>query len=221
LGCNVWNANANENEAWLNNAYRKGEDDLGRIYGVQARHWTSIYSKEIDGTSNYTLHEVDQLQTLINTLRSNCYDRRMIVTHWNPGELNQMALPPCHMLYQVFVRNEDFMEEDIRYLDMMMVQRSVDVGLGLPFNIASYALLLNMISLVTGFIPGKLHMILNDVHVYSNHESQLLQQCGRTPFDLPKIMINPGVCSIDDFKPEDFALVDYKHHSAIKMDMAV
>ena len=213
LGCTIWDQNANENRDWLNNPNRKGLDDLGRIYGAQWREWrnteTSVY--------------IDQLENAINTVRNNPESRRIIVTAWNPAELDQMALPPCHLMFQLLPH------VSTRKLHMVMYQRSCDMFLGIPFNIASYALLLHILSDLTGYEAGTLTMMLADVHIYQNHLDQVDEQLSRTPTKLPVLVMDtyklPEFCTIDDYlenvSPKDFELVDYNPQSAIKAPMAV
>lgn len=199
LGCRIWDANA-EAPYWKPKA--KFEGDLGRIYGVQWRKW-----KCPDG------REIDQLRDIIEKIKSDPYDRRLIVNAWNPGELNEMALPPCHSFFQFFVAGGK--------LSVQMYQRSCDMFLGVPFNIASYSLLLHMVAQVTGFKAGEFVHTLGDSHIYKNHFNQVREQLSREPFLLPKLRLNPDVKSIEDFKMEDIDLEDYKYHPPIKAEMAV
>lgn len=202
LGVRIWDKDANENPQWLRNPSRKGEDDLGRIYGAQWRGWMSP-----DGSA------VDQLQNVIDRLGENPNDRRLVVTAWNPGELDKMALPPCHMFFQLFTRGNT--------LDLMMYQRSCDTFLGVPFNIASYALLLHMIAHVTGYAPGEFTHVLGDTHIYHNHLDQVKEQLTREPLPLPRLWLDPRIKSIDDFTPESIKLINYNHHDPIKAKLNV
>lgn len=204
LGCRIWDANANENRAWLTNPHRKGTDDLGPIYGVQWRHL------RMSGSAD---RFKDQLAELIHKLKTNPADRRLIVWAYNPADIDRMALPPCHMGFQCFVDDDK--------LSLMMTQRSVDSFLGLPFNIASYAVLLHMLAKVTGYKAHELILSLGDTHVYLNHLEAVQEQIGRTPYSWPRLWLNPEVASIDDFKPEDVRLDGYQSHEAIKAPMAV
>lgn len=199
LGSHIWDANA-EADYWKPKA--RFEGDLGRIYGVQWRSWMKP-----DGTS------LDQLAHIIEQIKTKPYDRRLIVSAWNPGELDQMALPPCHVLFQFFVSNGK--------LSLSMYQRSCDMFLGVPFNIASYSLLLHMISQVTGLQPGEFVHFLGDTHIYHNHFDQVQEQLSRKPFPLPTLWLNPQVKDIDQFTMEDIKLVDYQYHPPIKAQMAV
>lgn len=199
LGCRIWDANANS-EYWKVKAEFEG--DVGRIYGVQWRKW-----RKPDGA------EFDQLADVIKRIKEKPEDRRLIVMAWNPGELGQMALPPCHALFQFFVANGK--------LSLAMYQRSCDMFLGVPFNISSYSLLLHMVAQVTGLEPGEFVHNLGDTHIYLNHFEQVKTQLQREPYLLPKLWLNPEIKNIDDFKMEDINLVDYKNHPAIKAEMAV
>ncbi|MDX1607896.1 MAG: thymidylate synthase [Candidatus Spechtbacterales bacterium] len=220
LGVRIWDANANENEQWLNNPNRRGQDDLGRIYGVQWRNWRSVklVPRKILGirlpSFRVEIKTIDQLKEVIEGIKNSPFSRRHIVSAWNPGELDQMALPPCHMEFQFFVRSTG-------HLDLMMKQRSCDMFLGVPFNIASYSLLLHMVAQVTGYEPGEFIHYLGDAHIYHNHFEQVREQLERQPMELPKLWLNPDITDIDDFKPEDIKLVDYEHHPAIRAEMNV
>ncbi len=202
LGCKVWDANANENETWLNNLYRKGEDDLGRIYGVQARSWEG---------------GVDQLKSCVSDLSCGVDNRREIVTHWNPSETHKMALPPCHLLYQFGIDNGK--------LHLSMYQRSCDLPLGVPFNVAGYSWLLSVIAQITGLEVGTFNHFMHDIHVYSNQVDNLKLQIEREPMKLPKLLINPNIETLEDLETwvtvDDFQLVDYVHHDPIKYAFAV
>ncbi len=209
LGCNNWNANANENKQWLNNINRKDEDDLGRIYGVQARQWQ---------TSDNGLAPIDQLRAVYNDLRRGIDNRREIVTHWNPGETKMMALPPCHMFYQFNINGE--------HLNMSMYQRSCDLPLGVPFNIAGYAWLLSVMAQITGHKLGVFTHMMGDVHIYENQINLMRDvQLKRTPLILPTLWINPDIKTLEDLETwvtvDDFTLIDYKHHDAIKYPFSV
>lgn len=196
LGCNLWNANANESKHWLENSNRKGTDDLGRIYGVQARNW-------VNNNSSAT----DQLKNVIDKLSNNQDDRRLIVTHWNPGELDQMALPPCHMFYQFGLRGD--------YLDLAMYQRSADVPLGVPSNIASYSLLLLLIAKITNKIPGTFTHMLFNCHFYEDQIDKMKELMNREIFAPPSLIINNKIKSLEDLEtwvtPDDFVLNNYVH----------
>ena len=210
----IWTANA-EADYWKPKA--KYEGDLGRVYGVQWRNWKTHESLTID-IDNKTVTridniEFDQLDEVIQRIKDKPWDRRHVVTAWNPGELNQMALPPCHMIYQFYVANNE--------LSCHMFQRSCDMILGVPFNIASYALLTHMVAQVCGLGVSEVILTLGDAHIYNNHFDAAREQLTRTPGKLPTLKINPDIKSINDFKMEDLELVDYHPQAAIKAEMAV
>lgn len=219
LGVNIWDANANENLQWLRNPNREGDDDLGRIYGVQWRDWqTPVFDRTLDWGNLRTGHH-DQLTEVIQNIKkvmdnpSDPSARRLIVTAWNPGEIDKMALPPCHMFFQFNVRGD--------HLDLMMYQRSCDFFLGVAFNITSYSLLLSMVASVTGLQPGHFVHVMADAHIYENHLEAVETQLSRTPKALPDLLLNPDIKSIDDFNVEDLALIGYESHPYIKAPMAV
>ena len=199
MGSKIWEANANS-PYWKPKA--KFDGDLGRIYGVQWRHWKGPDGKEID-----------QLAGAIKLIKEDPSSRRIIVNAWNPAELEQMALPPCHMFFQFFVAGNK--------LSLQMYQRSCDMFLGVPFNIASYSLLLHMVAQVTNLEAHDFIHTLGDAHIYQNHFEQVKEQLSRKPLPLPQLKLNPDVKSIDDFKMEDIELVNYEHHPPIKATMAV
>ena len=200
----------------------KFDGDLGRIYGVQWRHWKShIPEGEPDIDDEYgktwfdPIHkEIDQLSILIEGIKQDPNGRRHILTAWNPGELDEMALPPCHVLCQFYVNKN-------KELSCHMYQRSVDVFLGLPFNIASYALFTHLIAHVCGLGVAELVISTGDTHIYANHVEQVKEQLSRTPLPLATLKLNPDIKNIDDFSPNDIELVDYKCYTAIKATMAV
>lgn len=196
----IWTGNA-EADYWKPKAMFDG--DLGRVYGVQWRAWGPRLGPHID-----------QLTELLENLKKDPTGRRHILTAWNPGELNQMALPPCHVMCQFFVSNN-------KELSCHMYQRSVDVFLGLPFNIASYALFTHMIAQVCDYTAGELIISTGDTHIYSDHVEQVKEQLRRPEYPLPTLKINPEVKSLFDFKMTDFELVNYQSHDAIKAKMAV
>jgi thymidylate synthase len=189
---------------------------------VQWRHWKShIPEGEPDIDDEYgktwfdpIYKEIDQLSILIEGIKKDPNSRRHILTAWNPGELDSMALPPCHVLCQFYVNKN-------KELSCHMYQRSVDCFLGLPFNIASYALLTHLIAQVCGLGVAELVISTGDTHIYTNHVEQVKEQLSREPMALPTLKINHTIKNIDDFIPEDIELVDYKCYTAIKADMAV
>jgi len=182
----------------------KFEGDVGRIYGVQWRRWRKPFNEGY----------VDQLQNLIDGLKQDPNGRRHIISAWNPGELNEMALPPCHVLSQFYVNKN-------KELSCQMYQRSVDVFLGLPFNIASYALFTHMIAQVTDLRLGELIINMGDTHIYKNHIEQVKEQLTRDILASPALVLNPDVKDITKFTMKDINLLNYTSHGAIKAEMAV
>ena len=209
LGCNIWTANA-EADYWKPKAEYEG--DLGHIYGFQWRFWQGPNGKVID-----------QLQDTIDKLRTNPSDRRMIVSAWNPGELDMMALPPCHMMFQFYSINDR--------LSLHMFQRSCDMFLGVPFNITSYALLLHLLSQMTGQVADELVLTLGDAHIYENHFDQVRLQLSREPYSLPALWINPRIKNLSDIEVRDMIssrdvstivkLKGYQYHPKIEAEMSV
>ena len=189
-GVKIWNEWADEN------------GNLGPVYGQQWRSWGTA-----DGRT------VDQISNVIERIKTNPDDRRLIVSAWNVGEIPKMALPPCHCFMQFYVANGK--------LSCQLYQRSADIFLGVPFNIASYALLTMMVAQVCGLKPGDFVHTFGDAHIYSNHMEQVEEQLSRKPFPLPEMHLNPHVKSIFDFKYEDFELVGYEAHPHIKGAVAV
>lgn len=186
-GVRIWNEWADEN------------GDLGPIYGSQWRNWNG--------------EGIDQLAQVIDKLKHNPNDRRMIVSAWNVGKIDEMRLPPCHMMFQFYVANNK--------LSCMLYQRSCDMFLGVPFNIASYALLTMMLAQVCGLEVGEFVHTLGDTHIYHNHFEQVKEQLRREPLPLPTMKLNPAVRDINDFKFEDFTLESYQCYDAIKAPVAV
>ena len=201
--CHIWDANY-EAEYWKGAGKPRFEGDLGRVYGVQWRAW-----QRPDGQF------VDQLQSLVDTLTSNPTDRRMLVWAFNPGETDQQCLPPCHMGFQVYANTAD------RTLSLMWSQRSVDLFLGLAFNIASYAALTHMLAQVTGYGVGEVVGSLGNVHIYNNHFDAVREQLSRTPKPLPRLWLNPDVKRLEDFTMDDVRMEEYEHYPTIKAPMAV
>ncbi|MCK4677846.1 MAG: thymidylate synthase [Bacteroidales bacterium] len=192
----------NDNRVTIWDEWADSKGDLGHIYGYQWRSWTS--SK---GGS------VDQIRNVIQSIKENPSSRRHIVSAWNVGELDQMALPPCHILFQFYVSEGK--------LSCQLYQRSCDIFLGIPFNIASYAILTMMIAQVTGLKAYEFIHTLGDAHIYLNHIDQVKLQLTREPFPLPQMKINPEVNNIFDFKYNDFELVNYSAHPHIKGKISV
>lgn len=194
----IWTANA-EADYWKPKAEFEG--DLGRVYGVQWRDWRTGQTS------------VDQITNLIDGIKRDPQGRRHILTAWNPGELQNMALPPCHVLSQ-------FNVTDGR-LSCQMYQRSCDMFLGVPFNIASYSLLTHMIAQVCDLDVGEFVHVLGDAHIYLNHIDQVKEQLTRDPLHVPQLRLNPSINNINKFTMADIELVNYKSHGTIKADMAV
>jgi thymidylate synthase len=191
-----------ENDVSIWNEWASPEGDLGPIYGAQWRAWTGS-----DGAP------IDQIRGVIETLRRDPDSRRLVVSAWNVGDLSRMALAPCHLLFQIWVGGGR--------LSCQVYQRSADVFLGVPFNIASYALLTAMIAQVSGFERGELVHTLGDAHLYRNHFEQADLQLARAPFEPPRLELNPDVHDIDHFRFEDVVIADYRSHPAIKAPIAV
>ena len=189
-GVTIWDEWADEN------------GNLGPVYGYQWRHWRTP-----DG------REIDQIQNLIGSLKTKPDSRRHIVSAWNPADVDKMALPPCHALFQFYVANGR--------LSCQMYQRSADLFLGVPFNIASYAALTLMVAQVTDFKPGEFVLTLGDAHIYLNHLDQVREQLTRSPRPFPKLKLNPAVKELLEFRYEDFTLEGYDPHPAIKAPIAV
>lgn len=192
----------NENGVRIWNEWADKNGDLGPIYGYQWRSWP-----------DYSGRHVDQISEVICTIKNNPDSRRIIVSAWNVGDIPQMKLPPCHCFFQFYVANGK--------LSLQLYQRSADIFLGVPFNIASYALLLKMMAQVTGLQAGDFVHTFGDAHIYSNHLDQVRLQLTREPRPLPEMKINPDVKSIFDFRHEDFELVGYDPHPHIKGEVAV
>ena len=184
------------------NEWADENGNLGHIYGFQWRSWPTP-----EGNS------IDQISQLINEIKSNPISRRLIVSAWNVGDLDKMNLPPCHLLFQFYVNEGK--------LSCQLYQRSADIFLGVPFNIASYALLTMMVAQVTVLKPGDFVHTFGDAHIYNNHLDQVNLQLSRTPLALPYLKINPAIKSIFDFKYDDFELVNYQSHPHIKGDVSV
>lgn len=202
----------------------KYEGDLGRVYGVQWRHWKTYRTNEGSLVTNEFGHtfrtpnglrtcEIDQLKNLIEGIKEDPNGRRHILSAWNPGELDLMALPPCHVLAQFYVNENK--------LSCQLYQRSCDMFLGVPFNIASYSLLTHMIAQVCDLEVGEFIHALGDAHIYTNHLEQVKQQLARDPLPLPTLWLNPDIKDIDDFTMDDIRLEGYESHGAIRAEMAV
>jgi thymidylate synthase len=188
------------------------DGDLGRVYGVQWRHWRTFDpSKSTEGSPGYSY--IDQVQQLIDGFKNDPDSRRHILTAWNPGELNLMALPPCHCFSQFWIANNK--------LSCQVYIRSNDLFLGAPFNIASYALITHIFARICNLDVGDLVYTIGDAHVYKNHIDQVKQQLERTPYDLPTLVIDKYAKDLSTMNVESFFLMNYQHHPAIKAEMAV
>lgn len=259
LGCKVWDQNANENEAWLENPNRKGTDDLGPVYGAQWRGWPVVkivrdvydmskpesnaaFQKltnagfDVEGWEKTSLGDIydkcyiaeksiDQLRDVVTKIMTNPTSRQIIMHAWNVSALDEMALPPCHLLYQFHV------DVARKRLSMTLFVRSQDVFLGMPFNIVEAAALLHLIARLTGLEPHMLNYMVSDAHIYVNHVEQCQEQLARQPHMLPRLLISdliPTCSTVDEamewierVEPSDFELVDYEHHPALTGAMAV
>lgn len=204
----IWTDNANA-DYWIEKRMKRHPGDLGRIYGVQWRKWR----KPIVRINKVILQNHDQLIELINGIQQEPYGRRHILTAWNPGEMDLMALPPCHMFCQFYVNNGK--------LSCQVYMRSADLFLGVPFNIASYALFTHMVAQVCQLNVGDLILSLGDAHIYTNHVEQVKEQLSRKEFPLPTIKLNDEIDRIDNFTMEDIELVGYESHGTIAAVMAI
>jgi len=204
----------------------KYEGDLGRVYGVQWRRWRTVKQREANGSftdsfgttyrrvgNNIEVREIDQLKSLIEGIKADPYGRRHILTAWNPGELDSMALPPCHCFAQFYVADGR--------LSCQMYQRSCDMFLGVPFNVASYSLLTHMIAQVCGLQVGEFVHVLGDAHIYLDHTEQVNEQLKREPLPAPRLWLNPEIKDITKFTMADIRLEEYQSHDVIKAKMAV
>jgi thymidylate synthase len=204
----IWTDNA-QAPYWVNRKLQRHPGDLGRIYGVQWRRWR----KPLIRINKVVLQNHDQLLELVENLKNDPYSRRHILTAWNPGEIELMALPPCHVMSQFYVNNGK--------LSCQMYQRSSDMFLGLPFNIASYALFTHMLAQVCNYEVDELSIVIGDAHIYNNHIDQVKEQLARKPLPWPTLKMNSEVSRITDFTMNDVELVNYNCHEPIKAIMAV
>ncbi len=211
----LWFRRGDTNVRWLQergvtiwDEWADADGELGPVYGHQWRSWPSNNNE--DGPDGGT---IDQIANVVRDIKANPDSRRLIVSAWNPADVPKMALPPCHCLFQFYVANGR--------LSCQLYQRSADIFLGVPFNIASYALLTMMIAQVTGLKPGEFVHTLGDAHLYLNHIDQAREQLTRKPYPLPTMRLNPDVTSVFDFTYEDFALENYRAHPTIKAEIAV
>ena len=249
LGCKVWDQNANENQQWLDNPFRKGADDLGEIYGVQWRQWpaykrialsnpaaielalgqgyTQLAQAEEDGEAYVVLYKaIDQIRQCVDTIIKDPGSRRILFHGWNCAQLDEMALPPCHLLYQFHPNAET------REISLTLYIRSNDLGLGTPFNLTEGAALLSLIGRLTGYTPRWFTYFIGDAHVYENHLSMLTEQLDREPLPAPKLVISDRVPEyaktgvyqpewLELIEPSDFSLEGYEHHPPMTAPMAV
>jgi len=249
LGCKVWDQNANQNAHWLANPYRAGEDDLGEIYGVQWRQWPAyklldadrpaeigdaqakgyreIARFEQEGRHKVLLYRaLDQLRHCLDAIVANPTDRRILFHGWNPAQLDQMALPPCHLLYQ-FLPNAT-----TREISLVMYIRSNDIGLGAGFNLCEGAALLYLVGRLTGYAPRWFSYFIGDAHIYENHLDMLEEQLRREPLPPPRLRLAERIPDyavtgryepewLEQVEPEDFVLEGYRHHPPLTAPMAV
>ncbi len=249
LGCKVWDQNANENAQWLANPFRQGPDDLGEIYGVQWRQWPAykriplsnpaaielaqnqgfarIAEAEEDGEAVVVLYKaIDQIRQCVDTIVKDPGSRRILFHGWNCAQLDEMALPPCHLLYQ-FHPNVETKE-----ISLTLYIRSNDLGLGTPFNLTEGAALLSLVGRLTGYTPRWFTYFIGDAHVYENHLDMLNEQLRREPLEAPKLVISDRVPEfaktgvyepewLEKIEPSDFSLEGYEHHPPMTAPMAV
>ncbi|MFA5664190.1 thymidylate synthase [Castellaniella sp.] len=249
LGCGVWDQNANENQAWLDSPWRDGPDDLGPVYGVQWRRWPAYKVlpahdeariraaqalgyrhlgriREEGGSRVLLYRAIDQLRACLDTLMQDPGSRRMLFHGWNCAQIEEMALPPCHLLYQ-FLANPD-----TRELSLCLYIRSNDVGLGTPFNLAEGAALVHLMARLSGYEPRWFTYFIGDAHIYETHVDMLREQLHRAPFDPPRLCLSERVPAyaetgryepdwLDRIEPGDFTLVGYRHHPHLTAPMAV
>lgn len=237
-GVKIWDGNGSREYLDSIGLTDRAEGDLGPVYGFQWRHFGAEY---VDATTDYTGRGVDQLAAVVHKLRTNPYDRRIILSAWNPSDMDKMALPPCHMFAQFYVsypgarrgapragedgEAKDRAEDKDRrkgHLHCQLYQRSCDMGLGVPFNIASYALLTHMLAHVCDLVPGSLTHVMGDAHVYCDHVEALRVQLEREPREFPELEITrEKEGSIDGWQLGDFVVKGYDPHKTIAMKMSV
>ena len=249
LGCKVWDQNANENAEWLNNPYRLGEDDLGPVYGVQWRQWPAYKLLDVDnkeqikdaqkrgfrlisavndnGTDKVLMYKaIDQLRDCLDTIINNPASRRILFHGWNCADLDAIALPACHLLYQ-FLPNQTTKE-----ISLCLYIRSNDLGLGTPFNLAEAAALLHVVGRLTGYTPKWFTYFIGDAHIYENHLDMLNEQMTREPYAAPKLVLSDRIPDyritgkyepewLEKLEPGDFSLENYEHHAPLSAPMAV
>lgn len=231
-GVKIWDGNGSREFLDSVGLSHRDVGDLGPVYGFQWRHFGAEY---VDAKTDYTGKGVDQLAEVIHKLKTNPYDRRIIMSAWNPADLKIMALPPCHMFAQFYVSyprskgvgqtgngNGNGETKPKGHLHCQLYQRSCDIGLGVPFNIASYSLLTHMIAHACDLVPGSLTHVMGDAHVYADHVDALKTQLEREPREFPELEIKREKgCDIDGWKVEDFVVKGYDPHKTIAMKMSV
>ena len=205
-GVRIWNEWATAEQTAR---FGRAEGDLGPVYGHQWRN----FGASQDEQGHYLPDGVDQIRQVVEQIKTNPNSRRLIVSGWNPKEADQVALPPCHTLFQFFVADNQ--------LSCQLYQRSADLFLGVPFNIASYALLTHMIAQVTGLDVGEFVWTGGDCHIYNNHIDQVNEQLSREPYPLPELQLNPSIDDIFAFQFDDIQIVNYRSHATIKAEVAV
>ena len=210
-GVKIWEGNSSREFLDSRGLSHYDQGDIGAGYGFQWRHFGAKYTNMYD---SYEGQGIDQLKDVIYKIKNTPNDRRIIMSSWNPTDLDKMALPPCHIFVQFWV------DIDKKELHSQMYQRSCDVGLGVPFNIASYSLLTCIIAKLCDLTPGDFHYCMGDTHIYKNHIDAMKLQITREPYDFPKINIK-DITDIDNITSDDIELIDYKYYENIKMQMAV
>lgn len=210
-GIHIWDANGSKEFLEKSGLGNREEGDLGPVYGFQWRHYGAEY---VDKNTDYSGKGIDQLKDIIEKIKTDPFDRRLILTAWNPKDIPTMALPPCHCLAQFYVSAD-------KELSCQLYQRSADAGLGVPFNIASYSLLTHMIAHITGLKAGDFVHTLGDAHIYVDHVGALQEQLKRIPREFPKISFKRKIENIDDFSSKDFELFNYHPQETISMKMSV
>ena len=220
MGSRIWDANGTKEFLSEQGLINREEGDLGPVYGFQWRHFNTPYK---DCHTSYTNKGVDQLKNVIDGIKKDPFGRRHIVNAWNPCQLKEMALPPCHLMFQFNVRSDEDDHEKPKYLDCSLYQRSGDFPLGIPFNIASYSLLIHIISFITDLIPGEFVHFIGDAHVYINQIEGCKVQLQRKPTKPPILQFvkMDSVKTIDDFSFENIEIVGYNPQAVIKMPFNV
>jgi len=212
----IWNGNGTREFLDSRGLYHLNEDDLGPVYGHQWRYWNASYSKNLGCLENYDGKGIDQLQNVIDILNhpTDRYSRRIIMSAWNPEQLDEMALPPCHVLSQFKVTNEN-------ELSCILYQRSGDIGLGIPFNIASYSFLTHLLAKHCNLKAKEFIHFIGDAHIYDDHCDILKQQINREPYPFPQLIIENKYDDINNYEVKDFTVENYYYCDALKMNMRV